>query len=163
MMSGVSEPDRDDFADRLRSFAREFSESLERAAERFDKEGLAERIEAGGEQVREFAQFAGQWLNELLQPGQPGDLRSRVGGPHPLDMPTEEQGLALGALASGRWHVKPGTNELVADDAGQGPGESFGRAGELRARDWITANGEPTELGHAALRRWAAAGDPESD
>jgi hypothetical protein len=151
----------EDFSHKLRAFAREFSESLERAAERFDKEELADRIQASGDQVREFAQFAGQWLGDLLGTGQTGDVPRRAGGPHPLDTPTEEQGVALGALASGRWRVKPGTNEIVTTGDGRGPeGGSLGLAGELRARDWITASGEVTALGQAALRRWADPDEP---
>jgi hypothetical protein len=157
-MSLVSD---ESFEDQLRRFAREFAESVERAAERFDLDGLADQIAAGGEQLRQFAEFTGHWMSDVLEPDAAGDAgdetsgRRRVGGPHPLDDPTEEQGLALSALVSARWRVKPGTNELESVGDGPDPGDSLGLAGELRARDWIAADGSVTELGRAALRRWS--------
>ena len=78
----------------------------------------------------------------------------RRAGPHPLDIPTEEQGLALSALESGRWQVEPGTNELISEGEGPSPSERVGLVGELRARDWIDAGGGVTRLGRDALRRW---------
>jgi hypothetical protein len=69
-------------------------------------------------------------------------------------VPTEEQGLALSALESGRWKVAPGTNELSSDGEGPNPRDAVGLVGELRARDWIAAGGEITLVGRDALRRW---------
>lgn len=80
--------------------------------------------------------------------------RARRGGPHPRDVPTEEQGLALSALESGRWKVAPGTNELSSGGEGPDPDDAVGLVGELRARDWIAASGEVTLVGRDALRRW---------
>jgi hypothetical protein len=71
-------------------------------------------------------------------------------------MPTEDQGLALSALDSGRWKVDPGTEELVQIDEGPGPAHPIGLVGELRARDWIAPHGELTVVGHNALKRWLA-------
>ena len=76
-------------------------------------------------------------------------------GPHPRDIPTEEQGLALSALDSGRWRVAPGTNELSSDGDGPDPRDQE-IVGELRARDWIAASGEVTLVGRDALKRWLA-------
>jgi hypothetical protein len=153
------DPDHPSFEEQLRAFAREFSESVERAAERIDKERLANEIDRNGERFRELAELAGQWL--IDQFGSEGPVERppdhRGGGPHPLDVPTEEQGLALSALESGRWKVKPGTHELVAEEGAPDPPESADLVGELRARDWIAASGELTELGHRALRRWSEA------
>jgi hypothetical protein len=83
----------------------------------------------------------------------------RGAAPHPLDVPTEEQGLALAALDSGRWTVEPGSHQLVGD-ADSGPhGDALGLVRELRARDWITADGRLTLTGRRALGRWLEAAD----
>jgi hypothetical protein len=154
------EPDEESFEEKLREFAREFSESVEQAAERLDLEGIADQISAGGDRLRELAQFAGQWLTDQFgdeetpsqKPAAPP--RRRMTGPHPLDVPTEEQGLALSALDSGRWRVEPGTSELIADGGGPPPLDPLELVGELRARDWIASSGEVTLVGRDALRRW---------
>jgi hypothetical protein len=150
------------FEDRLRALAREIGQSLERVAGPIDVDELADRIGTGGERVRDLAESAGRWIKEQAQER---DARSpaessaradgrRLAGPHPLDAPSEEQGLALSALDSGRWKVQPGTNELVADGEGPNPSQRVGLVSELRARDWITADGTVTMLGRAALGRW---------
>jgi hypothetical protein len=82
----------------------------------------------------------------------------RGSGPHPLDLPTSAQGLALSALDSGRWTVEPGSNLLVGHGAGPAPSDALGLVGELRARDWINADGEVTLVGRNALSRWLEAG-----
>ena len=175
MMYVVSEgdPGRESFEEKLRALAREVSRSVERAAGRLDLDEIADRIGMGGERVKELAEFAGQWLNDqVLAPnarssaraaqadpdGQDGGLR--LAGPHPLDLPTEEQGLALSALQSGRWQVEPGTNELISDGEGPSPSERVGLVSELRARDWIAAGGGVTPLGRDALRRWRDSTNP---
>jgi hypothetical protein len=85
-------------------------------------------------------------------------------GPHPLDLPTDPQGIALSALDSGRWTVRPGSSRLTttgADGAGTVPaGEASDLVNELRARDWITADGAVTLVGRQALMRWTRAADP---
>jgi hypothetical protein len=78
----------------------------------------------------------------------------RGAAPHPLDMPTEEQALALAALESGRWTVEPGTETLAAHRDGPGPSDALGLVRELRARDWIAADGTLTAAGRHALERW---------
>ncbi len=157
----MSDEEPESFEDRLRAFAKEFTDSIERAAERVDLEGLADQIALGGERVRDLADSAGKWLNQFQDEGGVAKgaeaARRRLAGPHPLDVPTEEQALALSALASGRWRVAPGTNELVAEDEGAAPEAAEGTVGELRARDWIAATGEVTPLGHEALKRWSDA------
>jgi hypothetical protein len=158
------EPDPNSFEEKLRALAKELSESAESAAERLDFDRLADSVDAAGERLREMAEFAGQWLSGQAQSGDGEDAdaaarRRRVGGPHPLDVPTEEQALALGALESGRWKVEPGTNELVSEGGGPSPDERVGLVSELRARDWIAAGGEVTQLGREALRRWSDAAD----
>jgi len=155
------------FEDRLRALAREVGRSVERIAGPLDRDELADRIGTGGERVRELADFAGRWLKAQSQDpdarssaeadeGAPdsGRPRLRHAGPHPRDVPTEEQGLALSALDSGRWKVDPGSNVLIADGEGPDPSQRIDLVGELRARDWINADGEVTLVGRSALKRW---------
>ncbi|MDQ6776125.1 MAG: hypothetical protein M3071_07900 [Actinomycetota bacterium] len=151
----------DSFEERLRALAREVGESVERMAGSLDRDEIADRIGTGGERVRELAEFAGRWLkaqgeDHAARGSAPADdaVPVRLSGPHPRDVPTEEQGLALSALDSGRWKVDAGTNELISDGQGPGPSQRGGLVDELRARDWITAGGEVTLVGRAALRRW---------
>jgi hypothetical protein len=47
----------------------------------------------------------------------------------------------------------------VAHGDGPVPDDAVGLVGELRARDWINADGEVTLVGHNALRRWMGHGD----
>ncbi|HUO72230.1 MAG TPA: hypothetical protein VMU39_15790 [Solirubrobacteraceae bacterium] len=93
------------------------------------------------------------------KPGPDDPLRNA--GPHPLDVPTEEQGLALAALDSGRWTVEPGTNALASQGDGPGPSDALGLVRELRARDWIAADGTVTVVGRHALKRWLDVARPE--
>jgi hypothetical protein len=90
-------------------------------------------------------------------PPEAGPTQPRSGpgpqGPHPLDLPTDQQGVALSALDSGRWTVRPGSNQLAGTGTGAEPARSD-VVGELRARDWITADGTLTLVGRNALGRW---------
>ena len=79
--------------------------------------------------------------------------------PHPLDVPTDDQGLALSALDSGRWSLEPGSDALMAKGEGAGPSDALGLVRELRARDWIAPDGQLTLAGRHALRRWLDAAD----
>lgn len=81
----------------------------------------------------------------------------RGAAPHPLDIPTAEQGRALAALESGRWFVEPASNRLESHGDGPAPSDTLGLVRELRARDWITADGEVTLAGRHALTRWLQA------
>jgi hypothetical protein len=97
---------------------------------------------------------------EITREAEPGPQRTGS-GPHPLDMPTDEQGVALSALDSGRWDVGAGSNQLTGSGEGQSPAEASDLVGELRARDWITADGTLTLVGRRALARWVgSAEDP---
>jgi hypothetical protein len=168
----MDEPDYDSFEDKIRAIARDVAQSLERAAEQVDLDEIAERFGVSATSVRQFAEFAGEWLGERLSETMTGfqeaadpdapthehehdhEPRPQRRGPHPLDLPTAEQGLALSALESGRWRVEPGSNELISDGEGPDPLDSGRLVGELRARDWIAAGGEVTLVGRDALRRW---------
>ena len=174
--------DHDSFEDRLRAIADEINRSVQRISE-IDMEELSERYGVDADRARAFADAAGRWLNDRFSAGDPlfghvprpdddsavpplgADLdlegRSDAGqtlpdpgpGPHPLDLPTDQQGVALSALDSGRWTVRPGSNQLAETGTGAGPAPSD-VVGELRSRDWITADGTLTLVGRHALGRW---------
>jgi hypothetical protein len=164
----VSEPDDDSLAAKLRAIAEELSESVERAVEQLDLSDITERIGISGERGRELADLAAQWLSDQLGTSEASspqhvlgdDGKSRRVGPHPLDLPTEDQGLALSALDSGRWKVDPGTEELIPVGDGPAPSQPVGLVGELRARDWIAPSGEVTLVGRDALTRWLSQSNP---
>jgi hypothetical protein len=153
-------PDDDSLEAKLRALAEELGETVERAIQNLDLEESAERLGLSGERVSDLIDLAGRWLARQTGGPQagptrhPSDPAPRRDGPHPLDMPTEEQGLALSALDSGRWKVDAGTEELVAIDSGPGPSQPIGLVGELRARDWIAPDGQLTLVGRDALKRW---------
>ena len=157
--------EHDNFEDRLRAMADELSRSLQRMSE-VDLGEVAERFGVDAERARSFADAAGQWLSGQISAAEPlfsqpapGDAPARPaqrqrGGPHPLDLPSEDQGLALAALDSGRWAVQPGSNRLRGTGDGPPPSPDADVASELRARDWITADGTLTLVGRHALARW---------
>jgi hypothetical protein len=173
--------DHDSFEERLRAIADEISRSMQRISE-VDMEELSQRYGVDAERARAFADAAGQWLNDHLSPGDPlfgqtqrrggegpaadpdlktppeaGQKQPRPGpGPHPLDPPTDQQGVALSALDSGRWTVRPGSHQLAGSGPGAGPAPSD-VVGDMRARDWITADGTLTLVGRHALGRWCRA------
>jgi hypothetical protein len=186
----MSTPDDDSLEQRLRALVEEIQASLERAVdqidlselnervdelrdpieravERFDLDDLGERLDGN---ARELAELAMSWLGRQfgtstspwapetgqgLAPTAPGRR-----GPHPLDVPTEAQGLALSALESGRWRVDPGSDELIQVGGGPNPEQPVGLVGELRARDWVSASGHVTLVGRDALGRWLGRPDP---
>ena len=162
----MSGRDDESFEKRVRAIASELSQSVERAVKSIDLEEIARQVEMGGERFRELADLTGRWVSDRLSDPEAHhaeharDLehetaaRTPVAGPHPLDVPSDEQGRALSALDSGRWKVEPGTDELVAGRDGASPTDPGGLVGELRARDWIAANGEVTLVGREALKRW---------
>jgi hypothetical protein len=177
----------DSFENRLRAMADQISQSVRRMSD-VDLEEFADRYGLDAERARVFADAAGQWLSGRASSGEPlfgqnqhGDPDSAVSadldalvaddagpaqpqnkpGPHPLDLPTGRQGLALSALDSGRWTVRPGSNQLVGTGEGPSPSNAADLVSELRARDWITADGALTLVGRHALGRWCrTAQDP---
>jgi hypothetical protein len=152
----------DNFEEMLRAMARELSQSVERAAREIDLEGIAETIGVDPDMARDWMQSAGEWLRAQTgaadtssnYPAAPTGSALAPVTPHPLDLPTEDQGVALAALDSGRWTIEPGTSALTARGEGPGPSDALGLARELRLRDWIDADGEITLAGRGALRRW---------
>ena len=178
---GMSE--HDSFEDRLRAMADQIGESVRRMSE-LDWEEFGERYGIDAERARAFADAANQWLGHGVSGGEPPSGQDRQAdpdsagsdsqvaqgagpgqpdkpGPHPLDLPNGRQGLALSALDSGRWTVRSGTNQLVGSGEGTPPSEAADVVSELRARDWITADGALTLVGRHALGRWCrTAEDP---
>jgi hypothetical protein len=175
------------FEETVRSILSELGRSVERAVDKVDAEEIADAIGVDPAAAREWIESAGGWLRQhaeslgsefelrlsgLGQQGapkqQPGADKRVSGGedplrsaaPHPLDLPTDEQGLALAALDSGRWTVEPGTDALTVKRDGPGPSDALGLVRELRVRDWIAADGEITLAGGHALARWLEATTP---
>jgi hypothetical protein len=172
------------FEEMLRTFARELSRSAERLSEidfdavaqmfGFDSEGARQLFDQAGSWLRAQAEGLGEEFSSPWAPREPdtapvprppdpqpkrsstsegADLFSSA-VPHPLDLPTEEQGVALAALDSGRWTVEPGSEALAPVGGGPGPSDALGLVRELRAHDWIAADGKLTVVGRHALQRW---------
>jgi hypothetical protein len=164
-------PDRESLEEMLRSIADELGRYIERSVENVDLDELAEATGVDLAAARSWLESAGSWLRahseslgeELAHrvAGSRGGISERdlLGGaaPHPLDLPTEEQGLALAALDSGRWGVEPGSDMLAPKGDGPGPTDAIGIVRELRVRDWIGTDGELTLVGRHALSRWLEA------
>jgi hypothetical protein len=177
------DPERSGFEDVARVLADEVSRAIERLSE-IDVEEIARAASAETERARRWIDELGRSLREpgdaignapfgagearehgpapaeRSAPARPaGHDPLRHAGPHPLDLPAADQGRALAALDSGRWRVEPGTSALAAHGEGPGPSDALGLVRELRARDWITEEGEITLAGRNALRRWLDAAD----
>lgn len=109
---------------------------------------------AGSASESEFGSRAPWSASESASPTGGAEDPLRGAAPHPLDIPTAEQGRALAALESGRWFVEPASNRLESRGDGPSPSDALGLVRELRARDWIAADGEVTLAGRHALTRW---------
>jgi hypothetical protein len=161
------DPNQESFEETMRSIVREVSRSIEWVAQ-VDLDDVAEAVGMDLGRVREFADSAVGWLRahaeDLGADGTFWDGGPREAavdeepvagvGPHPLDLPTAEQGMALAAMDSGRRTVKPGSDALAAEGQETQTSDAPGLVDELRARDWITADGEITLAGRHALSRW---------
>jgi hypothetical protein len=174
-MSDEDSP-RKSFEDALRAIGDEITRAVDRLSE-MDLDDVARSVGVDPEQARGWIDEAGTWLrgqadsfdaskfdaasfraswtsssapaSEPLSSDPLGDA-----GPHPLDLPTAQQGQALAALDSGRWTIEPGTSALAARGDGPAPQDSLGLVRELRVRDWLDADGHLTLAGRAALARW---------
>ena len=158
--------DDDSFEDRLKTFADQIAKSLTS-----DIDEVAQRLGVDPDRARDVASTLERWLSDRFadqeprigdQPNVPASPQRTTptttfgAGPHPLDLPTPEQGIALSALDSGRFTVRPGSSELAATGANPDlqVGERTDLVNELRARDWITPDGTLTMVGRQALLRW---------
>ena len=145
------EPDGRSFEDVARALADEVYQAVERLS-MIDLDDVARA-------ANEEAERALLWIEDLARsltqtgdaPMRPDDAPAHDAGPHPLAMPTAEQGVALAALESGRWRIESGT--FTVHD-GPGPSDPLGQLRELRVSDWVTADGELTLTGRKALARW---------
>jgi hypothetical protein len=145
------EPDGRSFED----VARALADEVNRAFERLSAIDLDEIARAANEE----AERARRWIEDLARSlAQSGDAAPSPeaapvhhAGPHPLAMPTTEQGVALAALESGRWKIESGT--FTVHD-GPGPSDPLGLLRALRVSDWVSADGELTLTGRKALARW---------
>ena len=158
------DPDRSSFEDVAKAVADEVSRMVERLQD-IDVDEIARTANAEAERAKHWLEELGGWLHD--QGETIGSERERVpsedplrhAGPHPLDLPTGDQGLALAALDSGRWRLEPGTSTLAVHGEGPGPSDALGLVRELRVRDWMTADGELTLAGRGALMRWLDSAD----
>ena len=158
--------DDDSFEDRLKTFADQIAKSLTS-----DIDEVAQRLGVDPDRARDVASTLERWLSDRFadqeprigdQPNVPASPQRTTptttfgAGPHPLDLPTPEQGIALSALDSGRFTVRPGSSELAASgvDPDLHVSERTDLVNELRARDWITPDGTLTMVGRQALLRW---------
>ncbi|UGS36368.1 hypothetical protein [Capillimicrobium parvum] len=171
------EPNRNSFEDALRAIAQEVNRGIERLSE-VDLDEVARTTGLDPDKAKDWFDSAGTWLRVRIEqvdpssftmPGTPapapaddeptaartpGDDPLRGFGPHPLDVPTAEQGVALAALDSGRWTIEPGTSALAVHGDGPGPRDALGLVRELRVRDWLDVDGQITLAGRHALSRW---------
>jgi hypothetical protein len=170
-------PEGESFEETLRAIAEELGRKLESSIDSFDSEKVAESFGVDPTVARDWIDNTSSWLRGFAdnlgaevsrrvgEPRRPAEPRGPVSDaelfesavPHPLDVPTEEQALALAALDSGRWRVEPGSDTLTAKGDGPGPSDALGIVRELRVRDWIGPDGELTLVGHQALSRWLSA------
>jgi len=147
----------DDEADG-RSFedvARALADEVNRAVERLSRIDLDDIARAANEEAESALRWIEDLARSLTQTGdaamRPDDAPVQHAGPHPLAMPTAEQGVALAALESGRWRIESGT--LTVHD-GPGPSDPLGMLRALRVSDWVAADGALTLTGRKALARW---------
>ena len=145
------EPDGRSFED----VARALADEVNRAVERLSAIDVDDIARAANEEAERARRWIEDLARSLVQSGDAAPSREeapvRHAAPHPLSMPTMEQGAALAALESGRWRIESGT--FTVHD-GPGPSDPLGLLRELRVSDWVTADGELTLTGRKALARW---------
>lgn len=160
-----------DFEETLRALAKGVMGSIDRLSE-IDLDDMARSAGIDPDRARDWLGGAGQWLRvqvEHVDLDADADVATSFGtaaddpwsaaDPHPLDVPTHDQGVALAALDSGRWTLEPGTSAIVSTGDGPGPHDALGLVRELRVRDWVGRDGELTLAGRHALERWLRAAD----
>jgi hypothetical protein len=145
------EPDGRSFED----VARALADEVNRAVERLSAIDLDDIARAANEEVEGARRWIEDLARSLTQTGdaatRPEDVPVLYARPHPLAMPTAEQGVALAALESRRWRIESGSFTVYD---GPGPSDPLGLLRDLRVSDWVTADGELTLTGRKALTRW---------
>ena len=145
------EPDGRSFEDVARALADEVNRAVERLSE-IDLDDIARAANEEADRTRRWFEDLARSLTQTGDAARgAGDAPVHHSGPHPLAMPTTEQGVALAALESGRWRIESGTFSV---HDGPGPNDPLGLLRELRVCDWVTAEGELTLSGRKALARW---------
>jgi hypothetical protein len=167
------DPNDEGFGETLRSIAEALGRYLQLSVETVDLDEFVGRFGVDPVVARDWVESTGSWVRarteragEELVRGFPGTSPTPIrpdalmsAGPHPLDLPTDEQGTALAALDSGRWTVEPGSEMLTPKGEGPGPTDALGVVRELRVRDWLAAGGGLTLTGRHALSRWLDSAD----
>jgi hypothetical protein len=148
-------PDDEQDGRSFEDLARAIADEVNRTVERLSTIDLDDITRAANEEAERVRGWIEDLARSLMQTGDATMPRDEApvpyAGPHPLAMPTDEQGVALAALESGRWKIESGT--LTVHD-GPGPSDPLGLLRELRVSDWLTADGELTLTGRKALARW---------
>ena len=145
------EQDGRSFEDVARALADEVNRAIERLST-IDLDDVARAANEEAERARRWIEDLARSLTQTGDAVMPSeDALAEYAGPHPLAMPTAEQGVALAALESGRWRIESGT--FTVHD-GPGPSDPLRLLRELRVSDWVTADGELTLTGRKALARW---------
>lgn len=148
-------PDEEPDGRSLEDVARAFADEVNRAVERLSAIDLDDIARTANEEAERVRRWIEDLARSLTQTGDaapsPGVAPIHHAGPHPLAMPTTEQGVALAALESGRWRIESGA--FTVHD-GPGPSDPLGLLRELRVSDWVMADGELTLTGRRALARW---------
>lgn len=144
--------------ERAREWAQDAGSWLRQQAEGFDPRAYRPNPPEPPASGQEARPSSGH--HETRPSARPAPAGFPTVAPHPLDLPTEEQGVALAAMDSGRWTVEPGTQMITSRGQGPGPSDALGLVRELRVRDWIADDGEVTRAGRRALDRWLDASAP---
>jgi hypothetical protein len=127
--------DRNSFEEIARALVEELNRAVERLSE-VDVDEIVRTARAEAERARRWVEdvagslreqgwdvpfgAAGAWEGASEPAGGAVDEDPlREAGPHPLDLPTPDQGLALAALDSGRWRLEPGTSALTVQGDGR--------------------------------------------
>src|SRR5215212_6616017 len=148
-------PDREPDGRSFEDIARALADEVHQAVEGLSAIDLDDVARAANEEAERARRWFEDLARSVAQTGaaarSPDSAPVHHAGPHPLAMPTTEQGVALAALESGRWRIESGT--FTVHD-GPGPSDPLGLLRELRVSDWVTADGEVTLTGRKALARW---------
>jgi hypothetical protein len=154
-MGGMTDDERDgrSFEDVARALADEVHQAVERLSS-IDLDDIARAANEDVERARHWVEHLARSLTQAGDTAAGADVaHAPPAGPHPLAMPTTEQGVALAALESGRWRIESGSFSV---HDGPGPSDPLTLLRELRVSDWVTADGELTLSGRRALARWLA-------